>query len=102
VADISQEIRMNLKIHNYDLGDIEVSLIATGLDHPLGERYWMEVIRKTASGRRFIDGASGDYRNARMLSEALRDSVGYGPARDMLRAHGISEFDPLMYLGRNN
>lgn len=48
----------------------------------------------------FTDSASGDYPNARMLSEALRDAIGYGPARDLLRKYNVDEDDPLMNLGR--
>lgn len=91
---------MNLFIKDYDLDKyFKVSIIVTDIDHHLGERYWLEVSRKMPNGDFIIDSASGDYKNARMLSEALRDAIGFGPARDLLRAHGVPEGDPLMYLG---
>lgn len=93
---------MNLIIKKHVLGDYTVSLIVTDMTGPFGERYWMEIVRKMKNGDGFIDRASGDYKNARMLSEALRDVIGYGPARDLLLAYGVKDGEPIMYLGRNN
>ncbi len=54
------------------------------------------------NGEYFQDSGSRNYPNAKMLSEALRDSIGYGPAKDLLLRNGVEEDDPLMYLGKNN
>lgn len=93
---------MNLIVKGYDIGGTSVSLIVTDIDHPFGERFYMEIYHKLPNGDTFLDRASGDYKNSRMLSEALRDAIGYGPARDLLLAHGVKDGEPLMYLGRNN
>jgi len=53
------------------------------------------------NGEYFRDSASRNYPNPKMLTEALRDSIGYGPAKDLLLRNGVKEDDPLMYLGRN-
>lgn len=62
----------------------------------------LNIERHMPDGSYVRDPASGNYQNARMLSEALRDAIGYGPARDLLRKHGVAEDDPLMYLGVHN
>lgn len=62
---------------------------------------YLKITRYANSGEVFRDGASGTYPNARMLSEALRDAIGYGPALDLLKKEGVDENDPLMYLGKN-
>ena len=58
------------------------------------------VITRWLGDEYFKDSASGTYPNAVMLSEALRDAIGYGPARDILLKHGVKEDDPLMKLGQ--
>lgn len=79
----------------------------------LGEEYDVSIIssdnqqhlrieRHLPDGSYFVDSASGNYQNARQLGEALRDAIGYGPARDLLLKHGVAEDDPLMYLGMRN
>lgn len=93
---------MTLVVKNYDLGDTSVSIVVTPEDHPEGANCYLEIYRLMPNGDTFRDRASGDYKNARMLSEALRDAIGYGPARDLLLANGVKDGDPLMYLGRNN
>lgn len=62
---------------------------------------YLEIEKLLANGDSFKDGASGNYQNPKMLSEALRDAIGYGPARDLLIKNDVAENDPLMYLGHN-
>lgn len=61
----------------------------------------LRIERYMPDGSMIVDSASGNYANARILSEALRDAIGYGPAKDLLRKYNVAEDDPLMYLGRN-
>ena len=58
------------------------------------------VITRWLGNESFEDRTSGTYPNAAMLSEAFRDAIGYGPARDILLKHGVKEDDPLMKLGQ--
>lgn len=102
VKDKYSERHMELIIKEYDLGDASVSIVVTPADHPQGAQCYMEIVRLLSNGDTFLDRASGNYKNARMLSEALRDAIGYGPARDLLRAHGVEDSSPLMYLGVHN
>lgn len=62
----------------------------------------LKIEKMLRNGEYFLDRASGNYENAKMLSEALRDSIGYGPAYDLLVKNGVAEDDPLMYLGSNS
>ena len=62
----------------------------------------LTVEKSMKNGSFFRDSASGNYANAKMMSEALRDSIGYGPARDLLLKNGVNLDDPLMYLGVHN
>ena len=64
-------------------------------------QHYLAIEKLLANGDTFKDRASGNYQNSKMLSEALRDAIGYGSARDLLIKNGIAENDPLMYLGRN-
>lgn len=73
--------------------EYDVHLISSDNQHRL------KIERHLPDGSYFVDSASGNYANARVLSEALRDAIGYGPARDLLRKHGVTDDDPLMYLG---
>ena len=60
------------------------------------------IIEKFINGKFVKDSSSGTYKTARMMSEALRDAIGYGPARDLLIKNGVSLDDPLLYLGVHN
>jgi predicted nuclease with TOPRIM domain len=62
----------------------------------------LRIERQLPDGSYIIDSASGNYQTARQLSEALRDAIGYGPARDLLEKYGVDKDDPLMYLGVHN
>lgn len=74
--------------------EISVNIISSDNQHHL------HVEHNLPNGEYVVDSASGNYPNALMLSEALRDAIGFGPARDILRKHGVAEDDPLMTLGR--
>ncbi len=54
------------------------------------------------NGSFFRDSASRNYKNVKMLSEALHDSIGYGPAYNLLLKNGVDRNDPLFYLGVHN
>lgn len=85
------------QIQILEIGDeYDVSIISSD------NQQHLRIDRHLSDGSYVVDSASGNYQNARMLSEALRDAIGYGPARDLLRKYGVAEDDPLMYLGRNN
>ncbi len=77
-------------------GEYDVSIISSD------NQQHLRIERHMPDGTYIVDSASGNYPNARVLSEALRDAIGYGPARDLLEKYGVDKDDPLMYLGMHN
>ena len=75
--------------------DVAINIISSDNQQYLRIEYYKP------EGIYVVDRASRNYQNARMLSEGLRDAIGYGPAIDLLRKHNVPEDDPLMYLGKN-
>ena len=64
-----------------------------------GENQHKLTVTRWVGNTFFEDRSSGSYPNPVMLSEALRDAIGYGPARDILLKHGVEQNHPLMKLG---
>ncbi len=78
--------------------DLQDSLFVSVISSDNQQQLRIEI--QIPNGNWIVDRASGTYPNARMLSEALRDAIGYGPAADLLEKYGVAEDDPLMTLGR--
>ena len=72
--------------------EYDIEIISIENQHKLTVTRWV-------GNDSFEDRCSGSYPNAIMLSEALRDAIGYGPARDILLKHGVEQNHPLMKLG---
>lgn len=77
----------------HDDAEVSVRIISSDNQQHLHIEHYLP------DGSTFVNRASKNYLNVIMLSEALRDAIGYGPARDILLANGVAENDPLMTLG---
>ena len=58
------------------------------------------LFKKMPNGQKFECPSSGKFHNAEIMSESLRDAIGYGPAKDLLIRYGIPEDHNLFKLGR--
>jgi len=84
------------------VGNAAISVVVPESGSALGNICVMEITRTLTNGSTFITSSSGTYKNAKMLSEALRDEVGFGPAKNFFESNGVPANSPLMYLGVNN
>ena len=76
-------------------GDYDVCLISSD------NQQHQAISRYLPDGTHYADSANGNYGTAKQLSEALRNAIGYGSARELLRKNGVADNDDLMYLGVN-
>lgn len=90
---------MELFIDNERIGDYVVTLIVVE-GEKRSENCYMEVRAVMANGHNVLRGGSGYYSNLLILSEALRDAIGYGLAYELLEKFNVPKESPLFKLGR--
>lgn len=77
---------------DYKDKDLELILLSDGVDHEY-------CLTKHFGNKCFVDSSSGKFKNVYMMSESLRDAVGYNVAIKILDAENVPEDHMLRNLG---